>query len=275
MRSMWKKFFSKKAKAAPSEEEIAAIRRLLRKDAVVLLSTPVTELPVGYVSCLGRVAWQLPGEEWPSDADGKRLEPLATLFVPDLPAVPEPLRKVALVTIYAPCEDYFLSPEEDPRIGLVVRTYMSLEGLQPCAAVSERWKTCLLTPVSVRNDMPDSTDAAEQGEKQDAYTAFHKKFGYDDCYEEQVCDAHYETYTMPDISAADSESREQYAVYETHKIGGYPTYRQESYDRPEGYPYMMQIHSDAAAKLDIGDCGSYYFYYNAEKNDWRVEADCY
>ena len=37
----------------------------------------------------------------------------------------------------------------------------------------------------------------------------------------------------------------------------------------------MQISSDDNAGLEIGDCGSYYFYYNPETNDWRVYSDCY
>lgn len=155
---MWKWFFKKPDRAVPTEEEIAAIRRTFRRPAVILRSTLVTELPEGYVSCLGRVTWQLPGEEWPTDADGKRLEPLATLFVPDMPAVPAPLRKVALITIYAPFEND-IDPAEDPMMGCVVRSYPSLEGLQACDAVSSEWKTCLLTPVSVENDMPTGVES--------------------------------------------------------------------------------------------------------------------
>lgn len=56
------------------------------------------------------------------------------------------------------------------------------------------------------------------------------------------CNAHYETCATPDVSAADIANSDLYAVFETHKFG---------------------------------DVGSYYFYYNAEKNDRRVEMDCY
>lgn len=38
-------------------------------------------------------------------------------------------------------------------------------------------------------------------------------------------------------------------------------------------PMSMQERLDAG--LEIGDCGSYYFYYNPETNDWRVYSDCY
>lgn len=86
----------------------------------------------------------------------------------------------------APFAEY-IDPEEDPRMGCVIRTYASLEGLRPC-------------------------------------------------------NAHYETCATPDVSAADIANSDLYAVFEPHKFG---------------------------------DVGSYYFYYNAEKNDRRVEMDCY
>ena len=66
-----------------------------------------------------------------------------------------------------------------------------------------------------------------------------------------------------------------HAIYETHKIGGYPTFAQGAPEIPEGYDFVMQINYDDDAELYIGDCGSYYFYYNAEKNDWRAYANCY
>lgn len=256
----------------PTEEEIADIRRTFRRPAVVLRSTLVTELPEGYVSCLGRVTWQLPGEEWPTDADGKRLEPLATLFVPDLPAVPEPLRKVALITIYAPFEND-IDPAEDPMMGCVVRSYTSLEGLQACDAVSSEWKTCLLTPVSVENDMPTG-GGIDDAEAADEWDRFEEKFG-DDCYDKQVCHAHYGPYRLPAVPSDDLEKADLYAVFETHKFGGHPTYCQEAPEREADYPFVLQINSDAEAGLDIGDCGSYYFYYNAKENKWQVHEDFY
>ena len=63
--------------------------------------------------------------------------------------------------------------------------------------------------------------------------------------------------------------------YETHKLGGYPTYAQGAPELPVGYEFVLQISHDDNAGLEIGDCGSYYFYYNPETNDWRVYSDCY
>ena len=74
----------------------------------------------------------------------------------------------------------------------------------------------------------------------------------------------------PSFTAAESAP----AVYETHKFGGYPTYTQDN-GSPDGFTYVMQVGYDFEAGLELGDCGSYYFYYNAEKNEWRVHFDCY
>lgn len=101
-----KRFFSgrnssrERRRDACAEAAAREWRAKWRRDAVILRSTPATELPEGKVSCLGRVTWQLPGEEQPVDAEGKPLDPLATIFVSDLPGVPKALRKVALITVF-------------------------------------------------------------------------------------------------------------------------------------------------------------------------------
>jgi hypothetical protein len=64
------------------------------------------------------------------------------------------------------------------------------------------------------------------------------------------------------------------ADYETHKLGGYPTYAQGAPDIPEGYEFVLQISFDENAGLTIGDLGNYFFFYNANEDDWRVYADC-
>lgn len=44
---------------------------------------------------------------------------------------------------------------------------------------------------------------------------------------------------------------------------------------PEDFPFVMQINFDFDAELHIDDAGSYYLYYNAATNEWRVYADGY
>ena len=265
------------SKAIPTETtelqpQINALRQALQKPAVVLRSTPVDTVPESHVSCLGRVTWQLPGEEWPVDADGNRLEPLATLFVPDLPGVPAALSQVALITIFAHEEAWAEDPEEKPQLGCVIRTYPTLEGLVPCDYASGIWKTCILTPEAVAHDMPFGRCSGGGDEMWDKIIELEEKHHIE--YEENICDAAYETNRMEQIPAGSFSKPDLHATYETHKIGGYPTFIQDG-SEPEGYPFVLQITWDSEAGLDIGDAGIYYFFYNAEKNDWLVTSDCY
>ena len=231
------------------ENLIRDMRRTTQTKAVILRSKLTDNLPEGNVSCLGRVTRQLPGEEWPVDAQGKRLEPLATIYVPDFPGVPEPLRKMALITIFAPSEAWAENMEEKPQLGCVIRAYPTLEGLEPCDYVSEEVKTCLLTPEAVENDMPIYPGIGGGYEWWPKFRDAEALLDID--YREDVCDA----------------------VYETHKIGGYPSFLQDPPMFPAGFAFALQITCELDAGLLIGDCGNYYFYYNAEKNEWRVYAD--
>lgn len=260
------------APTAKLQAQIDVLRQSLQKSAVILRSALATNRPEGHVSCLGRVTWQLPGEECPVDADGNRLEPLATLFVPDLPGVPAELRKVALITIFATEEGWSENPEEKPQLGCVIRTYPTLEGLVPCDYVSGIWKTCILTPEAVKHDMPRWPDCGGTDEEWDIIRALEKKHKID--YHENICDTVYESVHKTDFPQSFSADDSIHAVYETHKFGGYPTYIQDN-EAPEGHTYVMQIGYDPDAGFEFADCGCYYFYYNAEKNDWRVLFDSY
>lgn len=231
------------------ENLIRDMRRTTQTKAVILRSKLTDNLPEGNASCLGRVTRQLPGEEWPVDAQGKRLEPLATIYVPDFPGVPEPLRKMVLITIFAPSEAWAENMEEKPQLGCVIRAYPTLEGLEPCDYVSEEVKTCLLTPEAVENDMPIYPGIGGGYEWWPKFRDAEALLDID--YREDVCDA----------------------VYETHKIGGYPSFLQDPPMFPAGFAFALQITCELDAGLLIGDCGNYYFYYNAEKNEWRVYAD--
>ena len=254
-------------------ESIRELRGKLPKETVILRSSPAAEMPEGHVSCLGRVTWQLPGEGWPVDAEGQRLEPLATIFIPEAPGVPEALANVALITIFAAEEAWAEDMEEKPQLGCVIRTYSTLEGLEPCNYVSTTFKTCILSPEAVANDMPKWPDCGGDEATWDAIFNLEKKYQID--YHEDICDAVYETRIKEEFPTSFAAQPDKRAVYETHKIGGYPTYAQDNPEMPKEYPFVLQINFDFDAALHIDDCGSYYLYYNAEKNDWRVYADSY
>lgn len=254
------------------QPRIDDLRRTLQKPAVILRSTPAPGKPEGHVSCLGRVTWQLPGETCPVDEEGKPLEPLATLFVPKLPGVPAELSNVALITIFATEEGWAEAPETKPQLGCVIRTYPTLDGLVPCDYVSGIWKTCILTPEAVKHDMPRWPDCGGTDEEWDIIRALEKKHKID--YHENICDTVYESIHKADFPQSFSADDTVHAVYETHKFGGYPTYIQDN-EVPENHTYVMQVGYDPDAGFEFADCGCYYFYYNAEKNSWRVLFDSY
>jgi len=226
------------------------LKQKLSREAVILRSKAALEAPAGTQSWLGRVTWQKPGEERPMDAEGTPLEPLATIFLRDIPYVPAPFKKLELITIFAPREAWATDPDEEPKLGCVIRSYAGTEGLEPCDYESGELAPCVLSPELV-HDMPKWPDCG----------------GSDELWNE-VCE--FEIHQNLDYQEDLRES-----IYETHKLGGYPTYAQGAPDIPEGYAYVMQISSDDNAGLEIGDCGSYYFFYNPAKGEWRVHMDCY
>ena len=227
------------------------LRQKLNREAILFRSRAALGEPAGTQSWLGRVTWQHPGEERPVDAEGTPLESLATIFVRDLPYVPAPLRKLELITIFAPQEAWAMVPEEEPRLGCVIRGYASVENLEPCDYESSELTPCILTPEHVGNDIPKWPDCGGSKEL------------WEEICEHEICRG--KDY-QDDIYPKD---------YETHKLGGYPTYAQGAPELPESYEFVLQISHDDNAGLDIGDCGNYFFYYNASENDWRVYADCY
>lgn len=227
------------------------LHRQWNREAIIFHSKSAEQQPVGMQSWLGRVAWQLPGETRPTDTEGTPLEPLATLFIRDLPYIPAPLKSKALITIFAPKDAWSIAPDEDSLSGCVIRCYATTEGLEPCDYAASEFAPCLLTPEHVRDDIPKWPDCGGSDEQW-----------------EQVCELEISL----NLDYQENIFRQD---YETHKLGGYPTYAQDAPEMPEGYEFVLQISSDFELGLDIGDCGRYYFFYNPVKDEWRVHMDCY
>ncbi len=229
---------------------LVELTRKLSREAVILRSKAAQDEPAGTQSWLGRVTWQKPDEGRPLDADGNPMNPLATIFIRDLPYIPAPLKELSLITIFTPQDAWATDPDEEPKLGCVIRSYAGTEGLEPCDYESDELAPCVLSPELV-HDMPKWPDCG----------------GSDELWNE-VCE--FEILQNLDYQ---EDMREN--IYETHKLGGYPTYAQNAPEIPDGYEFVLQISHDDNAGLEIGDCGSYYFYYNPEINDWRVYSDCY
>lgn len=230
---------------------VKEIRRKLCRKAIVLRSAPSKAPTQEHESSLGRVTRQLPGEAWPTDANGHKLLPLATLYLRELPALPVALKKVAVVSIYAPLNIAEQDEERDTRLGFVIRAYADTAGLEPCNHTAPPLTPCLLTPEPIKNDMPRDPNCGGTEELWDNIDETERALELD--YREDIMEADYEV----------------------HKIGGYPTYTQEEPEIPGGYTFVLQLCTDTAAGLSIGDNGNYYFYYNSRKKDWLVHTDSY
>lgn len=231
--------------------KVSDIRRRLRRKAVIFRSALCGQAAAANTSWLGRVTRQRPGEEWPKDAKGLPLEPLATLFVQELPLLPPVLKKLAVITLFAPQDTWGEDFVDTPQMGCVIRSYTDTEGLETCDYAATEFTPCVLTPELVSNDMPKFPCCGGSDDLWDNIEEVEQAKGLD--YLENILEADYQT----------------------HKIGGYPTYVQGAPDIPRGYAFVFQISSDKTAGFYIGDCGNYYFYYNARKNDWIVHADTY
>ena len=228
--------------------EVSEVRRRLRRPAVIFLSREDEACPEKKLSRLGRVTRQRPGEDWPRDSEGKPLVPLATLFIDELPAVPTALDGMKLITVFTPQDPW--EAFDEPRCGCVIRTYDSTEGLELCDYGAAEFTPRVLLPQVVENDMPQFPDCGGTGELWGAIDKLGRVLGLD--YEEDIMEGEYDT----------------------HKLGGYPGFAQDAPELPEGYAFVLQIASDPAAELDIGDDGKYFFFYNPRTKDWRVHMDC-
>lgn len=231
--------------------KVSDIRRRLRRKTVIFRSALCGQAAAANTSWLGRVTRQRPGEEWPKDAKGLPLEPLATLFVQELPLLPTALKKLAVITLFAPQDTWGEDFVDTPQMGCVIRGYADMEGLETCDYAATEFTPCVLTPELVSNDMPKFPCCGGSDDLWDNIEEVEQAKGLD--YLENIMEADYQT----------------------HKIGGYPTYVQGAPDIPRGYTFVFQISSDKTAGFYIGDCGNYYFYYNSRKNDWIVHADTY
>lgn len=197
-------------------------------------------------SWIGYVGWSLRQEQWPEG-----FQPLATLFLKELPFVPASLQHVKLLTIFIKEEIFDHLIEDDLSRFFEIRAYTSLEGL-----IQQNWKhehirAFPLIPKHIDNDYP----AWDGG-------------GIPSDMEDEILSLEHEEH----IEYFDDIVEEIYAI---HKIGGYPTFCQSGYDFGEEFPFVFQIASDEKAYFNIVDNGNFYFFFNPELNEWRVHCDFY
>lgn len=197
-------------------------------------------------SWIGFVGWSLPAEECP-----QRFQPLASLFLKGLPFVPKSLQHIELLTLFMNEEIFDHLIEDDLSRFFEIRAYTSLEGLVQQNWQHERIRAFPLIPKWIDNDYPTWDGGGIPSNVEDEILRLEHEEGveyFDDIVEE---------------------------IYDVHKIGGYPAFCQSGRDYGEKFLFVLQIASDEKAYFNIVDNGNFYFFFNRELNEWRVDCDFY
>ncbi|MBD5089256.1 MAG: DUF1963 domain-containing protein [Clostridiales bacterium] len=227
---------------------IEEIKEKLAKKAIIFQtggSRPTKELLESWIGC---VCWKRLEEEIPIDQNGKPMFPIATLFLKDLPYIPDALQGMELITVFMAediydhlrfVEDYFC-----------IRVYENLDKLVVCDWKSEIMKAFPLVPQLVENDYPTWDGGGIPMNIEDEILRLEDEEDID--YYGDICEE----------------------IYREHKIGGYPAFCQPGYWF-EDYDFVFQISSDEKAQFNIVDNGEFYFFYHKEKKDWKVTCDFY
>ncbi|WP_066060005.1 DUF1963 domain-containing protein [Robertmurraya korlensis] len=226
---------------------IDQIKSALFKQATVLQTGGSRPTELLGESWIGKVLWGKDGETIPSN-----YEPICTIFLSNIPYVPKELTCYQLITIYMDF-DVFNNLDMDNLISFFkINCYKDLDELQKKNEQSTRIIPFPLTPLLVDNDTPsweDSNNIAPEIENEILRLELEEGIEY---YEDIV-----------------------EKLYPTHKLGGYPSFTQGGVSFGEDYPFVFQISSDEKARFNIVDSGSFYFFYNKEKQDWIVYCDFY
>ncbi|MBB4825921.1 hypothetical protein HNO89_003157 [Sporosarcina luteola] len=227
--------------------DVTEIKNALFKQAVIFQTggfRPTEELGESWI---GKVLWGKEGETIPSN-----FEPICTMFLYNLPYVPKELNSYQLITIYMDFDVFNNLIVDDLSPFFKITCYKELDGLQKINKQSKKIKAFPLTPSFVHNDAPSWEDSASIGRE----------------IENEI------------LRLESEESIEYYEdivenIYPTHKVGGYPSFIQGGTSLGESYPFVFQISSDEKALFNIVDSGSFYFFFNLEKQDWFVHCDFY
>lgn len=229
-------------------QELESIKKAVVKQAVIFETggkRPTKELMESWI---GRVGWKTTDENIPEDCNGEPMIPLMTLFIKDLPHIPEVVNSVELITVFISAAAIEAVTLEDD--DFCVRTYHSLEDLESCDWHTDYIKAFPLTPKVLNEDYPmwDSEDIPESLRERILELESDGEIDY-----------------FEDIADTDE-------CY--HKLGGYPSYIQSGIAW-DNYEFIFQIVSDEKADFYFGDDGNIYFFYNKEEDRWRVHYDYY
>ena len=226
--------------------DISQIKNALFKQATIFKTGGVRPTEEMGESWIGKVLWGTEKGNVPS-----HFEPLSTLFLKNLPYVPKELERYQLITIYMDDNVFNHLNQENLASFFHIHCYTTLDELQRIDEQSTKIRPFPLIPSLIENDAPawDSDDL-----------------------EPEIEDAILHLETEDEMEYYDDIVE---TIYSMHKVGGYASYTQSGVSFGEEYPFVFQISSDEKARFNIVDSGSFYFFYNQEKQDWIVHCNFY
>ena len=184
----------------------------------------------------------------PADASGAMMVPLAQLYLPNLPYVPQGLEGITLLTVFISKD--FPDAFEDMGANWLIRTYTNTDEFEIQHIENpDSWLNPFpLDAQFIEKDAPVWDGGGLSPEMENVVL---------DLENDGVIGSYY------DIAAH---------TYD-HKVGGYPSFCQPGIDFGEGYEFVFQIASDEKANLEVIDNGSFMFARNAQTGDWRLYYD--
>jgi len=229
------------------------IKMLLKRKAVTFSTGGKNPTNALLESWIGRVGFKLENEDIPLDNDGNKMLPLAMIFFKDLPYLPDALKGLEMISIFMSIDTFDNLGDLDVFSSkFLIRKYNILDNLVSCKFDFTEIKPFPLTPQLRENDFPVWDGGG---------------------IPDEIMDDIYELEKNEDLDYFDDICEE---TYSEHKVGGYPAFCQSGIDIPyDGYEFVLQISSDEKAAFNIVDSGSFFFYYNKEKNEWKVYCDFY
>ncbi len=233
---------------------VEKIKKALQKKATIFKTSGIKPTNALLVSWIGRVGFKLEDETSPIDKDSNAMTPLAMFFLKDLPSIPTQLEGIELITVFMSTNIFYDFKRDIDYLSsqFIIRKYSTLDNLIPCDLNATIMTPFPLSPSLIENDFPvlDGDDIPS-----DIFDI--------------ICE-------LEDGGEMDYHNDIVDKLYPQHKIGGYATYCQSGITILDaGYEFVMQISSDDKAKFNIIDNGLFFFYYNKDKNDWKVYCDFY
>ncbi|BEO95773.1 hypothetical protein FNSP10_18020 [Fusobacterium nucleatum] len=211
-------------------------------------------------------------EERPKDNNGRTMYPVAQFYLPNLPYLPEALKKFEYITVFMG-EDF---PEYDEESGLITKN-------------GDGWilRTYTKDDKLIKNEYLRDDDICP-----DPYPLIaklnDKDFpvwdggGLDFEVEDEICELEEEYDEELDKEKNEEDILDYYSDIATnhsylHKFGGYPSYCQPGLglEAIKDYHFMFQISSDEVARYNVVDSGSLMFFYNENEDKWVMYYDFY